>query len=189
MSQTIEFTQRLIKYSSPTEVMVFKPLLDSRLQGFLNFNADANNLLNTPCEIDLQPLNQHQVGIFQYFISILFYRLAKRFVHSWTRCVIQILGLQWMVMARQITIWINLLQLDVHHLAKCAHLSMLAPIFQIIWWMVQARVLVIQWWTWTLQVWIRILKIYKKIVVYFFINQLLYSWGSFKLRNFTLLQN
>jgi tripartite motif-containing protein 2/3 len=60
MSQTIEFTQRLIKYSSPTEVMVFKPLLDSRLQGFLNFNADANNLLNTPCEIDLQPLNQLQ---------------------------------------------------------------------------------------------------------------------------------
>uniref|UniRef100_A0A915DWR8 B-box type zinc finger protein ncl-1 n=1 Tax=Ditylenchus dipsaci TaxID=166011 RepID=A0A915DWR8_9BILA len=29
MAQTIEFTQRLLKYSSPTEVMVFKPLLDS----------------------------------------------------------------------------------------------------------------------------------------------------------------
>lgn len=63
MSQTIEFTQRLLKYSSPTEVMVFKPLLDSRLHGFLNFNADANNLLNTSCEIDSQPVNLVQVRV------------------------------------------------------------------------------------------------------------------------------
>ncbi|KAI1729919.1 NHL repeat domain-containing protein [Ditylenchus destructor] len=60
MAQTIEFTQRLLKYSSPTEVMVFKPLLDSRLQGFLNFNADANNLLHTSCEIDTRPLDVNQ---------------------------------------------------------------------------------------------------------------------------------
>lgn len=64
MSQTIEFTQRLLKYSSPTEVMVFKPLLDSRLQGFLNFNADTNNFLHTSsCEIDTQPLNVTQVCV------------------------------------------------------------------------------------------------------------------------------
>ncbi|KAL7074978.1 hypothetical protein ACQ4LE_005724 [Meloidogyne hapla] len=76
MSQTIEFTQRLLKYSSPTEVIVFKPLLDSRLQGFLSFNADANQLLRSEtCEIrlgvpDLQqakqaiitPFNQLRAG-------------------------------------------------------------------------------------------------------------------------------
>uniref|UniRef100_A0A915MVT2 B box-type domain-containing protein n=1 Tax=Meloidogyne javanica TaxID=6303 RepID=A0A915MVT2_MELJA len=76
MSQTIEFTQRLLKYSSPTEVIVFKPLLDSRLQGFLSFNADANHLLRSEtCEIrlgvpDLQqakqaiitPFNQLRAG-------------------------------------------------------------------------------------------------------------------------------
>lgn len=61
MSQTIEFTQRLLKYSSPTEVMVFKPLLDSRIQGFLNFNADASNFLHNSCEIETQPLNFSQV--------------------------------------------------------------------------------------------------------------------------------
>lgn len=61
MSQTIEFTQRLMKYSSPTEVMVFKPLLDSRLQSFLAFNADANNLLQSSCEVDYQPMNLGQV--------------------------------------------------------------------------------------------------------------------------------
>lgn len=60
MSQTIEFTQRLMKYSSPTEVMVFKPLLDSRLQSFLAFNADANNLLQSSCEVDYQPMNLGQ---------------------------------------------------------------------------------------------------------------------------------
>lgn len=54
MSQTIEFTQRLLKYSSRTEVIVFKPLIDSRLQGFLSFNADANQLLRSgTCEIRL----------------------------------------------------------------------------------------------------------------------------------------
>ncbi|TKR77649.1 hypothetical protein L596_018579 [Steinernema carpocapsae] len=53
LSQTIEFTQRLVKYSSPTEVMAFKHLLDSRMQVFLDYNADANNLLNTPCEVEI----------------------------------------------------------------------------------------------------------------------------------------
>lgn len=50
MSQTIEFTQRLLKHASPTEVIVFKPLLDSRLQGFLTFNADPAGLRDA-CEI------------------------------------------------------------------------------------------------------------------------------------------
>uniref|UniRef100_A0A183BT60 B box-type domain-containing protein n=1 Tax=Globodera pallida TaxID=36090 RepID=A0A183BT60_GLOPA len=62
MSQTIEFTQRLLKYSSPTEVIVFKPLLDSRLQGFLTFNADPNNLRDAceirACALDLQLARQ-----------------------------------------------------------------------------------------------------------------------------------
>jgi hypothetical protein len=61
MSQTIEFTQRLLKYSTPTEVIVFKPLLDSRLQGFLSFNADANQLLHSgTCEIRLGAIDFQQ---------------------------------------------------------------------------------------------------------------------------------
>lgn len=61
MSQTIEFTQRLLKYSTPTEVIVFKPLLDSRLQGFLSFNADTSQLLGTgTCEIRLAGLDLQQ---------------------------------------------------------------------------------------------------------------------------------
>lgn len=60
MSQTIEFTQRLLKYSSPTEVMVFKPLLDTRLQGFLTFNANINTMLHA-CEIRTQCLDMSRV--------------------------------------------------------------------------------------------------------------------------------
>ncbi|KAI6220358.1 B-box type zinc finger protein ncl-1 [Aphelenchoides fujianensis] len=56
MSQTIEFTQRLLKFSSPTEVMVFKPLLDARLQGFLSFNADAQ-LFAGATDLDMPSIN------------------------------------------------------------------------------------------------------------------------------------
>ena len=53
--------QRLLKYSTPTEVIVFKPLLDSRLQGFLSFNADANQLLRSgTCEIRLGGIDLQQ---------------------------------------------------------------------------------------------------------------------------------
>ncbi|KAF8357266.1 ncl-1 [Pristionchus pacificus] len=57
LGQTIEFTSRLIKHASPTEVMVFKQLLDTRLQMFLVFNPDMGNVLGSPCEIDLAPIN------------------------------------------------------------------------------------------------------------------------------------
>ncbi|VDM66068.1 unnamed protein product [Strongylus vulgaris] len=57
LSQTIDFTTRLVKYASPTEVMVFKQLLDTRLQLFLAFNPDASNALGSSCELDLPPLN------------------------------------------------------------------------------------------------------------------------------------
>lgn len=42
LSQTIEFSSRLVKYASPTEVMVFKQLLETRLQLFLAFNPDVS---------------------------------------------------------------------------------------------------------------------------------------------------
>ena len=45
LGQTIEFTSRLVKYANPTEVMVFKQLLDTRLNFFLNYNADVRSLL------------------------------------------------------------------------------------------------------------------------------------------------
>uniref|UniRef100_A0A0K0FZU0 B-box type zinc finger protein ncl-1 (inferred by orthology to a C. elegans protein) n=1 Tax=Strongyloides venezuelensis TaxID=75913 RepID=A0A0K0FZU0_STRVS len=57
IAQTIDFTRRLLKNCSPAQIMVFKPLLDTRLQGFLNFNSDSNNVLQTACEIDYSPLN------------------------------------------------------------------------------------------------------------------------------------
>lgn len=41
LGQTIEFTSRLVKYATPTEVMVFKQLLDTRLNFFLNYNPDV----------------------------------------------------------------------------------------------------------------------------------------------------
>ncbi|CAD5219657.1 unnamed protein product [Bursaphelenchus xylophilus] len=58
MSQTIEFTQRLLKYCSPTEVMVFKPLVDQRLQNFLNFNI--NTQLSPNNEIEPLQVNSQQ---------------------------------------------------------------------------------------------------------------------------------
>ncbi|CAD5213803.1 unnamed protein product [Bursaphelenchus okinawaensis] len=58
MSQTIEFTQRLLKYCSPTEVMVFKPLVDQRLQTFLNFSV--SNELASSTEIEAIQMNSQQ---------------------------------------------------------------------------------------------------------------------------------
>ncbi|VDK73125.1 unnamed protein product [Gongylonema pulchrum] len=57
LSQTIEFTSRLMKYAAPVEVMVFKQLLHTRLQVFLSFNPDTSNILQTTCELDFPPLN------------------------------------------------------------------------------------------------------------------------------------
>ncbi|CAI2347519.1 unnamed protein product [Caenorhabditis sp. 36 PRJEB53466] len=52
LSQTIEFSRRLMSFSSPAEVMVFKQLLDTRLQLFLGFNPDMTGVLNTNCEVE-----------------------------------------------------------------------------------------------------------------------------------------
>lgn len=60
MSQTIEFTERLMKFSSSTEILIFKPLLDARLQGFLNFNADAQFFGNAS-DIEIPNFNHSQV--------------------------------------------------------------------------------------------------------------------------------
>lgn len=57
LAQTIEFMTRLVRNASPVEVMAFKQLLHTRLQHFLAFNPDANNILQTPCEIDYPQLN------------------------------------------------------------------------------------------------------------------------------------
>lgn len=58
LGQTIEFTSRLVKYASPTEVMVFKQLLDTRLQFFLGYNPEqVSNALGSSVELELPPVN------------------------------------------------------------------------------------------------------------------------------------
>lgn len=52
LSQTVEFTSRLLKYAAPAEVMVFKQLLETRLQVILGYNPDVNNLLGNTYELD-----------------------------------------------------------------------------------------------------------------------------------------
>lgn len=42
LSHTIDFTSRLLQFASPTEVLVFKKLLENRLQAILNYNPDLN---------------------------------------------------------------------------------------------------------------------------------------------------
>ncbi|MCP9258905.1 Brain tumor protein [Dirofilaria immitis] len=69
LAQTIEFTSRLVKYAAPTEVMVFKQLLHTRLQVYFSFNPDSNNILQTTCELDFPPLNPNVAR--QQIISIM----------------------------------------------------------------------------------------------------------------------
>ncbi|VIO90844.1 B-box type zinc-finger protein ncl-1, putative [Brugia malayi] len=69
LAQTIEFTSRLVKYAAPTEVMVFKQLLHTRLQVYFSFNPDSNNILQTTCELDFPPLNSNVAR--QQIISIM----------------------------------------------------------------------------------------------------------------------
>ncbi|KAI6214594.1 hypothetical protein M3Y94_00286900 [Aphelenchoides besseyi] len=76
MAQTIEFTQRLLKFSSPTEVMVFKPLLDARLQGFLSFNADAQ-LFGGATDLEVPSINHGPAR------SALFALMASMRPESW----------------------------------------------------------------------------------------------------------
>lgn len=42
LTHTIEFTSRLLKYANPTEVLVFKKLLETRLQAILHYNPDLS---------------------------------------------------------------------------------------------------------------------------------------------------
>lgn len=79
LSQTIEFTERLMKFSSPTEVMVFKQLLQSRLHVFLNYNADANNILQTPFEVEFQPGNNNTSR--QQIMVLLGNEILRKFSH------------------------------------------------------------------------------------------------------------
>lgn len=73
LSQTIEFSRRLMSFSSPAEIMVFKQLLDTRLQLFLGFNPDTTGVLQTSCEIEyLEP--------------------AGLFSHSSTQAIHQLMG-------------------------------------------------------------------------------------------------
>uniref|UniRef100_A0AC34FY64 RING-type E3 ubiquitin transferase n=1 Tax=Panagrolaimus sp. ES5 TaxID=591445 RepID=A0AC34FY64_9BILA len=44
MSQMIDFTRRLLAHSSPTEIMLFKPLIDTRIESFLNYDAKSELL-------------------------------------------------------------------------------------------------------------------------------------------------
>uniref|UniRef100_A0A7E4V2B1 B-box type zinc finger protein ncl-1 n=1 Tax=Panagrellus redivivus TaxID=6233 RepID=A0A7E4V2B1_PANRE len=61
MSQMIEFTRRLLNYSSPTEIMVFKPLIDTRIESFLKFNVDIESLNKLFSGLDVHLLQAEQV--------------------------------------------------------------------------------------------------------------------------------
>jgi tripartite motif-containing protein 2/3 len=59
MSQMIEFTRRLLAYSSPTEIMVFKPLIDTRIEHFLKYDANVESVDKAISQMDnLHPLSR-----------------------------------------------------------------------------------------------------------------------------------
>uniref|UniRef100_A0A914PQR7 B-box type zinc finger protein ncl-1 n=3 Tax=Panagrolaimus TaxID=55784 RepID=A0A914PQR7_9BILA len=59
MSQMIEFTRRLIAYSSPTEIMVFKPLIDTRIEAFLKYDANVDSVEKAINQMDsVRPLSR-----------------------------------------------------------------------------------------------------------------------------------
>ncbi|CAI4228933.1 unnamed protein product [Auanema sp. JU1783] len=60
LGQTIEFTTRLIRYASTTEVLLFKQLLETRLRLFLQYNPDVSNVLTSPVDIEVPALNCSQ---------------------------------------------------------------------------------------------------------------------------------
>lgn len=84
LAQTIEFTSRLVKYAAPTEVMVFKQLLHTRLQVYFSFNPDSNNILQTTCELDFPPLNPNVAR--QQIISIMGTFIPVNIVLIFLRC-------------------------------------------------------------------------------------------------------
>ncbi|CAD5217075.1 unnamed protein product [Bursaphelenchus okinawaensis] len=61
ISETVKFAERLLKYGHSTEVLVFKPLLEARLRGFLTFNAETEMILSGNMEIEQPRLELSQV--------------------------------------------------------------------------------------------------------------------------------
>ncbi|KHN86416.1 B-box type zinc finger protein ncl-1 [Toxocara canis] len=57
LAQTVEFAERLVKYATPTGVLVFKRLLDARLQKFLSFNLDISRFLRVEYPFEQPPLD------------------------------------------------------------------------------------------------------------------------------------
>ncbi len=53
LAQTIKFTSRLLDHASSGEVLVFKKLLETRLNAVLNYNPDMN--LNNQVEMEFVP--------------------------------------------------------------------------------------------------------------------------------------
>ncbi|CAJ0578923.1 unnamed protein product, partial [Mesorhabditis spiculigera] len=60
VDQTLEFCQRLFKFASPSEILVFKQLLDTRLRLFLVYNPDNLNILKTPLDAEVLPVDPLQ---------------------------------------------------------------------------------------------------------------------------------
>lgn len=61
--QTVKFAQRLLKFGTPAEVMVFKPLLEARLRNFLTFNAETEFILSGNMEIEQPKIDLSQVRV------------------------------------------------------------------------------------------------------------------------------
>uniref|UniRef100_A0AC34FI40 Uncharacterized protein n=1 Tax=Panagrolaimus sp. ES5 TaxID=591445 RepID=A0AC34FI40_9BILA len=59
MSQMIDFTRRLLAHSSPTEIMVFKPLIDTRIESFLKYDANVESVDKAVNQLDsIHPLSR-----------------------------------------------------------------------------------------------------------------------------------
>ncbi len=56
LNHTIDFMERLLKFCSPTEALVFKKLLETRLQVILGYQTDVQNL-QVQCDLEFVPSN------------------------------------------------------------------------------------------------------------------------------------
>lgn len=83
--QTCDFVERLTKYASTAEVLMFKKLLDSKLLALASFNPDTS-LTNAAC--DLEFVSNYQA--IQVSISIIF----AHFVHEFIFCAVLALLIQ-----------------------------------------------------------------------------------------------
>jgi DNA-binding beta-propeller fold protein YncE len=58
VSQMIEFSRRLIANSTPVEIMVFKPLIDTRIEAFLKYDANVDSVDKAINQLDsIHPLS------------------------------------------------------------------------------------------------------------------------------------